>query len=245
MNLSVKQSPSSLLASSTGSGQTDHGAQSVEPPKTRALPLMIPIRSLGPSHRDQIKQHLLSLSARDRYLRFGYPATDTQVERYVESLDFSRDDVFGILNRKLELVAVAHVAYTDHKSAPNSAEFGVSVLGTYRGQGLGARMYDRAVIHARNAGIEMMYIHALSENTPMLRIARNAGSTMHREGSESEAFLKLPPADFNSYMSEAIEQHYAEFDYQLKVQANHVQDLFLNLKKWQKALRRVQSREED
>ena len=37
-----------------------------------------------------------------------------------------------------------------------------------------------------------MYIHALTENTAMLKIARNAGATVERSGSESDAYLKLP-----------------------------------------------------
>lgn len=209
-------------------------------PVTSTLPhLMTPIRGLGPVHRTQIREHLLSLATRDRYLRFGYAASDSHVIRYVESLDFTRDDVFGIINRQLELVAVAHLAYAGAGAKMNRAEFGVSVLGQYRGQGLGARLYNRAVMHARNAGIGQMYIHALSENTPMLKIARRAGSTIHREGTECEAFLKLPPADFNSRMTEAIEQKYAEFDYQLNVQAHHMQDLLQNLQRWQKNLRTI------
>lgn len=205
------------------------------PPKTRAIPLMIPIRELGPKHRKIIREHLLSLPARDRYLRFGFPATDMQIQQYAKDLNFTHDDVFGILNRQLELIAVAHLGYSENKTS-KTAEFGVSVLNTYRGQGLGARMYERAVLHARNAGMDMLYIHALSENTPMLKIARKAGSTIHRDGSESEGFLKLPPPNFNTHMSESIDEHYAAFDYQLKVQANYVQDMFHSFKRWQKSL---------
>lgn len=242
MSPSIKPSPASQPWTHALPG--GDGDKLAPPPKTRALPLMVPIRSLGPVHREQIKEHLLRLAPRDRYLRFGYPATDAQVERYVEGLDFSRDEVFGIINRKLELIAVAHLAYSGDAAANSNAEFGVSVLDRYRGQGLGARLYDRAVIHARNAGVEQMVIHALSENAPMLKIARKAGSTVHREGTESEAFLKLPPANFNTHMTEAIEQHYAELDYQLKVQANHVQDIFNNLQKWQQALRGIRQGDE-
>ena len=36
----------------------------------------IPIRSLGPRHRERIAAHLLSLNESDRYLRFGYTASD-------------------------------------------------------------------------------------------------------------------------------------------------------------------------
>ena len=38
--------------------------------------------------------------------------TDAQLARYVDTLDFDRDEVFGIFNRKLELIAAAHLAYS-------------------------------------------------------------------------------------------------------------------------------------
>ena len=36
----------------------------------------VPVRSLGPRHRDRIATHLTALPEADRYLRFGYAATD-------------------------------------------------------------------------------------------------------------------------------------------------------------------------
>ncbi len=74
---------------------------------------MVPIRSLGTRHRGRIVKHLLELDEHDRYLRFGYFATDEQISRYVEELNFERDDIYGIFNRKLDLIAMAHVAMAD------------------------------------------------------------------------------------------------------------------------------------
>src|SRR5262245_63139194 len=74
-------------------------------------PTWVPIRSLAPRHRDRILAHLLQLPERDRYLRFGYAASDHQIARYVESLDFERDEVLGIFNRRLRLLGLAHLAY--------------------------------------------------------------------------------------------------------------------------------------
>ena len=54
----------------------------------------VPIRSLGPSHRERITEHLLALDERDRYLRFGYAANDAQIRRYADGLNFDRDDIF-------------------------------------------------------------------------------------------------------------------------------------------------------
>ena len=185
----------------------------------------VPIRSLAERHRERIATHILGLSESDRYLRFGYPATDEQVQRYVESIDFERDEVFGIFNRRLELIAMAHLAYLPvptRPEAPATAEFGVSVIGRARGRGYGARLFEHAVLHARNRGCERLFIHALSENAAMLKIARNAGATVERDGPESEAWLKLPPDSISSQVGELVGHQVAEFDYQLKLHAQRL-----------------------
>lgn len=181
---------------------------------------MVPIRALGEQHRERIAKHLLGLEARDRYLRFGYAATDEQVRRYVGLLDFTRDQVFGIFNRRLQLIAISHVAYGAPEDASNCAEFGVSVAASARGRGFGARLFDRAVMLARNRGVRMMFIHALTENTAMLKIARNAGAAVQHDGSESQAYLQLPPPGLESRVSEIVAEQWGEMDYQLKKQAH-------------------------
>jgi GNAT superfamily N-acetyltransferase len=186
---------------------------------TKPSNVVVPIRSLGPGHRERIAVHLKALDADDRYLRFGYPATNEQIERYVASLDFERDDIFGIYNRKLELIAMAHLAYSADPNMTTCAEFGVSVLKKARGRGFGQRLFDRAVMHARNEGVEMLFIHALSENHAMLRIAMKAGARLERAGSETEAYLRLPPATFDTRMAELMEEQVAQTDYTLKQQA--------------------------
>ena len=196
-----------------------------------ARPSWVPIRSLAERHRQRIATHLLSLQESDRYLRFGFPATDEQVKRYVGSLDFERDEVFGIFNRRLELIAMAHLAYLPVSGAAGetaTAEFGVSVIRRARGRGYGARLFEHAVLHARNRGCERLFIHALSENTAMLKIARNAGATVERDGPEAEAWLKLPPDSLSSQVGEMVGARVAEFDYRLKVQAHWLND-WLNI----------------
>lgn len=182
-------------------------------------PVNVPIRSLGPGHRSRIAAHLVALDQHDRYLRFGYVATDEQIQRYVGGLDFERDEIFGIYNRKLELIAMAHLAFSQDPALRSCAEFGVSVLKKARGRGYGARLFDRAVMHARNEGVEMLFIHALSENTAMIKIARNSGATLERAGSETDAYLRLPPATLDSRVSELLEEQLAQTDYHLKSQA--------------------------
>ncbi|MEY8875464.1 MAG: GNAT family N-acetyltransferase [Leptothrix sp. (in: b-proteobacteria)] len=207
--------------------------------RSRGLHRWVPIRPLTARHRTRILRHLLSLDARDRYLRFGYPASDAGIVHHVEMLDFSRNDLFGLFDRHLELLALYQLAYAPEPTAgiapahagPETtaaalhpepmAEFAVSVLGRARGRGYGGRLFAHAVRHARNRSIGRLMIHALNENTAMLHIARAAGAVVQREGSESEAWLQLPPCDLRSRLGEWLANRIAAIDHQWKRRMLH------------------------
>ncbi|RVT84707.1 GNAT family N-acetyltransferase [Inhella crocodyli] len=192
----------------------------------RELVAWVPIRALARRHRRRLLRHLLALSPADRYLRFGYAAGDAQITRYALSLDFQRDEVLGIFNRRLELVAAAHVAYPpDAEWQDDTAEFGVSVLPRYRGRGLGGRLFQLACLHARNRNKRFLLIHALSENAPMLRIAERAGAWPEAtDGGTVTSRLHLPSDTWRSHTEEAIETQLGEWDFRFKHQAKQLQD---------------------
>lgn len=187
-------------------------------PKRRKSWLVI-IRRLSAWHRERIVNHLVTLDGHDRYLRFGYAANDTQIRSYADTLDFDRDVVFGIYNWRLKLVAMAHLAHSVDRSYAACAEFGVSVLSSARSHGYGGKLFARAMLHARNEGVQLMFIHALSENKAMLSIARKAGATVEYDGSEAQAYLRLPAATFETQVAELLEEQLAQADYRLKMQA--------------------------
>ena len=181
--------------------------------------VLIPIVALGKEHGPEILHHLLALCEHDRYLRFGYTATDDHIQRYVARLNFERDEIYGIFNSELQIIAMAHLALMKDTGREFSSEFGVSVSAHARGRGYGARLFERAVIHARNEKVYQMYIHALSENAPMIRIARKGGAKIERDGSETEAFLGLPKRDLDSRVSEFVADQYAKTNYSIKEDA--------------------------
>ena len=217
-----------------------HGGRAKPDAQTHPAPLMVPIRSLGANHRERIARHLMALDDHDRYLRFGYLANDEQIQRYTDGLNFERDEIFGIYNRRLELLAMAHLAFAPDKNHDSCAEFGVSVLKLARGRGYGARLFDRAAMHARNEGVSLMLIHALSENSAMLKIARNAGATVEKAGSEAEAFLRLSPPTFDTRMTEMLEEQMAQADYHIKVQAKHFWDFLSDVQDVRRGVTDVQ-----
>jgi RimJ/RimL family protein N-acetyltransferase len=183
------------------------------------------IRELSEKDRERLLAHFLELDEDDRLLRFGQVTPDHVIENYVRMLDFSRDTVFGVFDRHLELVGVGHLAYLPAEGDTRTAEFGVSVSESVRGQGIGTKLFERAAIRSRNTHVTTLYIHCLSRNTTMMHIAKKAGMKIEYAYGEADAYLTLAPADQNSIISEMLQEQAAVFDYVLKRQARNTSKL--------------------
>jgi RimJ/RimL family protein N-acetyltransferase len=189
----------------------------------------VPVRALTKADRALLLEHLLDLGPEDRYLRFGNPLSDQIIRQYVASINFESDMVLGVYNDQLTLDAVGHFAPIPEKessAAPNSAEFGLSVSATARGRGLGTALFVRAATHARNSGITVLYMHCLTQNKAMMRIARRAGMHISASFGEANAHLTLPPADSASRVAEAMHLQIGLFDYALKQQVRRWRTLW-------------------
>ncbi|MEO8134079.1 MAG: GNAT family N-acetyltransferase [Betaproteobacteria bacterium] len=171
------------------------------------------IKRLSRFERPKIARHFLALAAEDRRLRFGAGQSDQAVRIYVNAVDFERDALFGVLNDQLRFIGVAHLARSD-----GHAELGISVAGRNRGRGIGGALLKRAHTHARNWGMERLFMHCLTENGAMMHLARKEGMDVVAEAGEADAWLRLPPADASSYASAAFEQCIAHVDHAAKFQ---------------------------
>jgi RimJ/RimL family protein N-acetyltransferase len=175
------------------------------------------VRELDDTHRAAVQKHFLALEDDDRHLRFGSPTSDAVIERYVANLDFSRDALFGVFNDALDLVGIAHLAYLPTTmDSPRSAEFGVSVLHESRHRGLGAALLARAAVHARNTQIDTLFVHCLANNKAMMHLAQKLGMRVEFAYGDADAYLILPPANAQSILHEASQEHMADLDYALK-----------------------------
>lgn len=183
------------------------------------------ICELTPSDRDRLVRHFTSLGEEGRFLRFGQMMSDDMIARYITNLDFSRDSIFGVYDDNLALVGVAHLALLPEGQNGRLAEFGVSVSASARGMGIGTHLFERAAIHSRNKGIDTLYMHCLSRNARMMRIAKRAGMEIHYAYGEAEAYLTLPPANTGSMLNEMLQQQAATFDYALKRQMRNARRL--------------------
>ncbi|WP_296662825.1 GNAT family protein [Paraburkholderia sp.] len=183
------------------------------------------VRVLTSADRERLLGHFLALATDDRLLRFGQAAPDHVIEKYVGSMDFTRDTVFGVFNGQLELVGVGHLAYLPADGNGRTAEFGVSVLESVRGEGIGSKLFERAAIRSRNTHVTTLYMHCLSRNSKMMHIARKSGMKIEYAYGEADAYLSLEPADQSSIISEMLQEQAAAFDYAIKRQARQASKL--------------------
>lgn len=173
----------------------------------------VAVQRLNEGLRAEVALHFLALSAEDRRLRFGRPLAAEGIAAYVDGIDFEHDAMFGVHDDRLKLVGVAHVAFGDEL-----AELGLSVLSGHRGRGVGSALIERAVAHARNRSIRRLFMHCLTENAPILRIAKRLGMDVVTAASEADAHLELPLASPASITGEFVTDKLAIYDYALKAQ---------------------------
>jgi GNAT superfamily N-acetyltransferase len=204
----------------------------------------IRVKELSERDRRRVLMHFLALGEADRLLRFGTVLPDELVTKYVQHLDFSRDTIFGVYDSRFKLTGVGHLAFAPRDALPaingatekeRLAEFGVSVLESARGLGIGSKLFERAAIHCRNADVDTLYMHCLATNRTMIHIAKKAGMEIQRDYGEADAYLKLSPANASTILQEAVEEQVAVFDYALKANARAAKKWLNNLSHFKKA----------
>ena len=176
--------------------------------------MTVAVQRLDERTRDALVAHFLALPAEDRRLRFGTSLSPEGIAAYVGTIDFDRDAVFGVHDDRLALIGVAHLAFGD-----DLAELGLSVMPANRGHGVGSALFERAVAHARNRFMPRLFMHCLSENAPIMRMARRFGMDIVTDIGDADAHLRLPPASPASIAGEFMTNRFALYDYALKAHA--------------------------
>ncbi len=96
------------------------------------------------------------------------------------------------------------------------AELGISVAAEQRGRGIGQALLERVQLHARNWGIDVLFMHCLAENDTMRHLARKQGMAVAAERGEASARVELRPRDVSTIGREFVAEHIGLFDFALK-----------------------------
>jgi RimJ/RimL family protein N-acetyltransferase len=142
-------------------------------------------------HIEQLVDHIWNLPAHDRYLRFGYVVSRETIEEYVKrsfpdpALSSDLGYWFAIF-RSGKIIASVHISL--HQ---DTSEFGLTTDPKFRGQGIGQLLFSRAYQLVTEHSISRIYMSMLSENKPMIHIAKKFGCAVMIHGPTHEASVTI------------------------------------------------------
>ena len=160
--------------------------------KTRLIPPQL-------QKRDDVINHLIELSPEDRYTRFCSVASDEFIHRYVYSAqglfygwkDFSSG----------KCVALMHLVF-DKKT--RNVEIAISVLPEYKGKGYAKALIQFAYDWANSICANKVVINGLSENSPMIRLAKKSGFDISTYSGEFEGQMSTIGSDLQTMFTNNI-----------------------------------------
>lgn len=117
--------------------------------------------------------HFLALSPGDRFIRFGWAITDTQIAAYVESLFAMSDSVFVVAEPDGDISGVVHL-----ESMGCGVTVGLSVSAWARGTGIGTLLLQRAADEACARGLKTLFVRNLNMNGALRRLALRLGMSV-------------------------------------------------------------------
>lgn len=151
----------------------------------------------------------------DLRLRFGYAITDDFIIKYIDDTwDNPNDQWFAVFESPEKVIATVHVSKYD-----GEAEMGCTVEEEYRNHGLGNALFRRGATWAGKFGIRKIYMHCLSENEAIQKIAKkNSMSVVTIGPGEREAKVTLPYVDFTAPYRDAAYDRMAIYDSIIRTQ---------------------------
>jgi RimJ/RimL family protein N-acetyltransferase len=155
-----------------------------------------------------IDHFLVDIVGHDRYLRFGYNATNDGIIDYLEDSfeDYGHTNMWFMCVDDNKVVGTVHVSFCPiTNDGTHTAELGFTVSPDYRGRGLGQELFIRGATWAMMKGANTLYTQCLSENMVMQHIAKKNGMTVVTVGrGEKEATLQATKGISQAYYDDKI-----------------------------------------
>lgn len=156
------------------------------------------IRAVRPDDEERLREGVALMSDQSRYLRFFTPAPtvpDHVIERLVD-VDGHRHLAWGAIlsdDPDHQAIGVIHAVRPDEAS--RRAEFAITVLDAFHGQGLARMLSAVLLIHCKLEGVAVLDAQVLLENRPAIRLLRSLGAEQCRsEDSVGEYALNIEAA---------------------------------------------------
>jgi acetyltransferase len=138
---------------------------------------VVHIRAMRPSDEAELLQAFERMSSEARYMRLMHVVREPNRERLREQLASFPAEGIGLVatvpaSDGLDVAGSAMAIFEDDGAR---CEFATSVDASYGGAGLGTALMNALIAEAKGRGVKEMEGYVLSENAPMLRLARKLG----------------------------------------------------------------------
>lgn len=181
---------------------------------------MIPRKVMYELDKGKLIDHfLVDIVEHDRYLRFGYRASNDNVTDYVErSLkEFGDTNMWFVIEKDNKFVGTVHVSMNEK----GVAEMGFTVSPDHRGQGFGQELFIRGSTWAMMKGATTLYTTCLSENKVMQHIAKKNGMTVVTvDATEKEATIQATKGSIRAFYDDRMFDNLAFVDMAITKQYN-------------------------
>ncbi len=153
------------------------------------LPAAGLIRQLRPSDLPHFRDHLLRLDIESRRDRFNGPAADAFLRAYAERCFSDGTTVVGFV----EPDGTVHGAAELHErpELEDAAEIAFSVERHLQHQGIGRRLFQRLLGHARALGYTRLLVTTHPANEAMKRLARHFEARLSFADGETVGLIEL------------------------------------------------------
>ncbi|SRR5258708_2718249 len=158
------------------------------------------IRPLMPIEATALRAHFLRLSEADRYLRFAGPGSPDAIDRYIESLEWTRSIRLGCF-LDATLRGVAELVGTES----GTGELAVTVETTVQHHGIASELLRRILVIARNRGIRQIVSYCLADNQNMRGLVRKFTGRIEFDGANAAARFSTGVPTPLSYWHESVQ----------------------------------------
>ena len=148
------------------------------------------VRQLRPSELTQFTEHLLRLDAESRHDRFNGFTDDSFLAAYAERS--FRDGTTVIAYVEGDRVLGAAELHERPDIEQPTGEIAFSVEREVQHRGIGRRLFERLLLHARALGYTKLRVTTHPQNEAMKRLARKYAASLRFEDGETVGIIDLP-----------------------------------------------------
>lgn len=159
--------------------------------------------------------HLRKLGMQDRYTRFGYAASDYNIDQLILNMLYHPEEHHLFVARQDEnTIGFTHLARCDH-----GWELAVSVEAAKQGCGVGNQLMAHAIDWARTHGVDRVFMHCIRDNQRIQHLATKHGlNVIERSGTDITAQVNLPPPTTTDYTVDFVREQQDLLDQMLELQ---------------------------